>query len=227
MNLTLFSSRTLESLQELGSGLFTGTTVKALNVQTVKDDPLFVGTDCPHRSYRDTKDYKDFDRQLRTERRKLQTKFGQKIEIGEFFDTTSSRYCNGKRLPFHNGSYLFESEYLRIEDLRVRQFQLKYQYPDSHVFRIGPLLDEIVPDLVSPKKLIVYSAHDTTLGVLAAYFKVKDFKWPGYASNLVIEVWDEKKIRVLFQGRVVREMHLGDLIYGMKLDIQRAANCSL
>ncbi|KAF9543133.1 Acid phosphatase-like protein 2 [Mortierella hygrophila] len=53
----------------------------------------------------------------------------------------------------------------------------------------------------------LYSGHDTMLLPLLAVLDSLDLRWPPYASNLLIELWEtpthEKYIRVLYNSRIV------------------------
>ena len=41
------------------------------------------------------------------------------------------------------------------------------------------------------KKLFVYSGHDTTINAFLALLKLNDGQWPQYASNIVLELYEQ------------------------------------
>ncbi|ORX96887.1 phosphoglycerate mutase-like protein [Basidiobolus meristosporus CBS 931.73] len=71
------------------------------------------------------------------------------------------------------------------------------------------ILDSIKDCKKTPAKMEIFSGHDTTVQPLLGVLKAEDFRWPPYASNLIVEVWQEKRsdkayIRILFNGEVLK-----------------------
>ena len=63
------------------------------------------------------------------------------------------------------------------------------------------------------QKMYIYSAHDSTIAVLAQYFESQDHTWPPFASNLIIEVWESDE----HEQDVVRIFHNGKPIGSTQL----------
>jgi acid phosphatase len=66
---------------------------------------------------------------------------------------------------------------------------------------------------VQPSKFELFSGHDDTIYGLIGILMSKDLRWPPYASNLIFELWEDKKpnvrphsvenylVRILYNGR--------------------------
>jgi hypothetical protein len=54
------------------------------------------------------------------------------------------------------------------------------------------------------KQLHIFSGHDDTIGGILAALQVKDWGWPPYASNILIELWKGENgyaVRVIYNGK--------------------------
>ena len=51
---------------------------------------------------------------------------------------------------------------------------------------------DLLRNLPSAKKLVLYSGHDTTVAPFLQILNVWDGKWPPYASNVIVEFYERK-----------------------------------
>ena len=61
---------------------------------------------------------------------------------------------------------------------------------------------------MASKKIVYYSAHDSTIGAVLGAFNLTQWRWPPYASNILIEMWkpednSEHFVRFIYNGELV------------------------
>jgi hypothetical protein len=141
----------------------------------------------------------------------------------------ASRVCHGKPLPCsETGKCVSSEEFRKTELIQGLANEAKSNHPDFYLHKVGGVLQQILRDLTRPEKMHFNSAHDSTLSVLAAYFNVKGFLWPSFASNMVIEIWNAKgvdMVRVFYHGQLVKFMPLKLLMKKMKEDVVKSKKC--
>jgi len=102
----------------------------------------------------------------------------------------------------------------RLEELLVMHYWNAFEDPEMCRLSIGRFLKEIVDNVQkkanakSDLKVIIYSAHDTTVAPLLAALKVFDHKCPPLASHIELELFQNKKdkehvVRVIYNDKVI------------------------
>uniref|UniRef100_A0A8B9GTR8 Acid phosphatase 6, lysophosphatidic n=1 Tax=Astyanax mexicanus TaxID=7994 RepID=A0A8B9GTR8_ASTMX len=95
---------------------------------------------------------------------------------------------------------------------------------------VGPLLHTFLNNmemnvqnnaLIKDRKLFLYSAHDTTLMPCLMALGVFDMRWPPYAADITLELYQHRKtnqhyIKVSYVGQVRALIHTLILIYNIK-----------
>ena len=221
----------MESTQEMLTVFLRDSGIKEihLNLQHTWKDPLLFRSKIKSLSYQHERSNKDWSHRRDREQSRLRTLLGlEKLDHHKLFDEISSRYCHKKPLPCNQqtGECMTESDYKKVQEIEAHLNFEKHRYEDASILHSGKLLEEILPNLRDQtKKMHVYSGHDTTLSALAGYFGIKDFGWPSYASNMILEIWKTGKtrtLRVVYNGRVSAYMPLDDFVEQAEMDIIRA-----
>ena len=155
----------------------------------------------------------------------LQEFLGIKKPLYNIFDAMASRICHGKQLPCSgNGKCLTNEDYFKTESIQGRLLEASHSHPDNHLYRLNGVLKELVENLSEPQKIHFYSAHDSTMSVLAGYFGVKGYLWPSFASNMVIEVWETDGadvVRIFYNGQLFKYMPLNSLTKKLRKDMNK------
>ena len=112
-------------------------------------------------------------------------------------DILFTKLCHGQGVPM--------GPHYRLPHSMVRQ-ALEFSHMYAHVHHSGlaelqtlSILSQfaqryldLLRKLPSAKKLVLYSAHDTTVGPFLQILNVWDGKWPPYASNVIVEFYERQ-----------------------------------
>ncbi|KAI0683289.1 phosphoglycerate mutase-like protein [Cytidiella melzeri] len=140
-----------------------------------------------------------------------------------FFDTFTSRTCNGHSLPCNaTGACVSEADALKV--FSIGDFEYNYIWNtavNSTVYNqltFGVFLQELSQNFElfksgkEPFKLRFFVGHDGTMVRLASalgFGKVKPLRWPALGSEINMEVWkvdgeqEQYFVRVVHEGTVV------------------------
>ncbi|KAI9197217.1 histidine phosphatase superfamily [Polychytrium aggregatum] len=149
------------------------------------------------------------------------------IPLERYFDMLMCRSCNDKPRPCHPANTslcITDSHVQHVMALASNWMQYEYTSGGSPArieaarLRVGPLLKELLDRMqaathstsrLSAPRLFLYSGHDTTIGALLYLLQAADKRWPGYAANVAVELWqdgDGRWVRILFNGRPVKAL---------------------
>ncbi|KAH9044119.1 phosphoglycerate mutase-like protein [Lactarius hengduanensis] len=120
-------------------------------------------------------------------------------------------------------SFLFYQDILtaRVEDaveiFELGNFEGDYLWhraetaTEYNQLTFGVLFSELADALEAPKhKLALYVAHDSSIVRLAAGLEIFPLRWPRLGSEIVIEIWRDRKsrrfVRVLYDGETVESL---------------------
>jgi hypothetical protein len=112
-------------------------------------------------------------------------------------DILFTKLCHGQGVPM--------GPHYRLPHSMVRQaLQFSHVYANVHHSGLAELQTlsilsqfaqrylDLLRKLPSAKKLVLYSAHDTTVGPFLQILNVWDGKWPPYASNVIVEFYERQ-----------------------------------
>ncbi|KAI8904140.1 histidine phosphatase superfamily [Gorgonomyces haynaldii] len=119
----------------------------------------------------------------------------QMSRIYRWYDLLSS--LEGNNMPFPKG--VTKEDYARIEQAQMHIWGKIYENDQVSRLAIGPFLKEWTKHLVrkangqQAPKLAVFSGHDTTIQPLMGAMQVNRPEYPGYASNVTLELYRENQ----------------------------------
>eukprot|EP01118_Nematostelium_gracile_P017605 TRINITY_DN7581_c0_g1_i1.p1 TRINITY_DN7581_c0_g1~~TRINITY_DN7581_c0_g1_i1.p1 ORF type:complete len:388 (+),score=98.97 TRINITY_DN7581_c0_g1_i1:31-1194(+) len=217
--------RTQESLQHVFNGLYPHSKHPPINTYLSKDEPMFYDTADCSRAQEMLKVFKIANHQV------LQKK-GEQVKP-QLKDFLNQQDHNGRR-PRSDYWYLELLDLLQcyrsrtggklpdgvsqesmnsLEKIGVDNWFGPFRDKEMCRLGIGRYLEEIddhIQEKIDGKsdlKLIVYAAHDTTVGPVLAALDVFDWKWPPLASNVILEVLEDKKadhfVRMTYNDRLL------------------------
>ncbi|KAI8996247.1 phosphoglycerate mutase-like protein [Trametes punicea] len=137
-----------------------------------------------------------------------------------FFDTFSSRTCNGHPLPCNStGACVSEADAARV--FSIGDFEYNYIWNAAQnateytQLTFGVFMLELAQNFElfrssrDPYKLRFYVGHDGTMIRLASLLglgEISPLRWPALGSELIMEVWEaagKHFVRVIHEGTVV------------------------
>ncbi|KAH9956432.1 histidine phosphatase superfamily [Russula dissimulans] len=128
-------------------------------------------------------------------------------------DVLTSRVCNDHPLPCNAaGECVSEEDAAKIFELGNLESDYLWHGAQNaseyNQLTFGVMLSELADALEAPKqRLALYVAHDTSIVRLAAGLGIFPLRWPRLGSEIVIEVWKDKKqkqfARVLYDGELI------------------------
>ncbi|KAI0054788.1 phosphoglycerate mutase-like protein, partial [Artomyces pyxidatus] len=140
-----------------------------------------------------------------------------------FFDTFSSRTCNGHTLPCNStGACVSEADAAQV--FAIGDFEYNYIWntaenaTEYNQLTFGVMFSELAQNFISfsagheTHRLRLYVGHDGSLIRLASglgFGQQSSLRWPALGSEVVMEVWKLKGefyVRVLHEGTVVEGM---------------------
>ncbi|KAH8980764.1 phosphoglycerate mutase-like protein [Lactarius hatsudake] len=134
-------------------------------------------------------------------------------------DILTARVCNDHPLPCNAaGDCVSEEDAAEIFELGnlegeyvLMQLHRAETATEYNQLTFGVLFSELADALEAPKhKLALYVAHDTSIVRLAAGLEIFPLRWPRLGSEIVIEIWRDRKnmrfVRVLYDGEVVESL---------------------
>lgn len=150
-----------------------------------------------------------------------------------YIDVLWARKCHGKKLPCSGQSNEERKYQICASDQDADQANMNANFEWALKFRDHPLaknltrlaignfvgtLTEQIRSKIAGKegdlKFALYSGHDTTVAPLLGVLKADNYNmmWPPYASNIVFELWKEKRtgrhvVRVVYNGKTLKLQH--------------------
>ncbi|XP_071946219.1 2-phosphoxylose phosphatase 1-like [Antedon mediterranea] len=126
-------------------------------------------------------------------------------------DHFTSFLCHGEKLPcgptkcieLDQVQQVFQYVDKLEQDLKAHEDTTSMKHARLFMY---PLLKDIADAIARNKtdhRFSLYSGHDLTITPFLAILGLSDFRWPNYASRIVIEAWSKAKmvfIRVLYNG---------------------------
>lgn len=217
-------ARTIESVQCLFSGLYPQATLPiTLNIRKEQDETMFPSGRCPRlkqleMEFRESflRDYSD---RISSIKKKLNGLFQVPDEFGNYpsihglFDSV---YCAKEHKISEN--IVTNEDMKELEKLSAAEWYTVFKKSKEAVrLGIGRLVNEIainiqskIKGLSKDLKLIVFSGHDTSIAPLLAAFDVLGDEWPPFASNIILELFEEKQspnkhhVRLIFNGNYMK-----------------------
>lgn len=121
----------------------------------------------------------------------------QMPKFNRLVDILFARLCHGHGVPLGPVYRLPNS--LVKQALQFAHMYVKVFHSDlaelqtlSILSQISIRILDLIRDLPTAKKIVMYSGHDTTLAPFLQMLGTWDGKWPPYASNIFIEVYEKK-----------------------------------
>ncbi|KAH9067513.1 phosphoglycerate mutase-like protein [Lactarius vividus] len=131
-------------------------------------------------------------------------------------DILTARICNDHPLPCNAaGDCVSEEDAAEIFELGNLEADYLWHRAETateyNQLTFGVLFSELADALEAPKhKLALYVAHDTSIIRLAAGLEIFPLRWPRLGSEIVIEIWRDRKnkrfVRVLYDGEIVESL---------------------
>jgi len=223
--------RTEESIQNLFLGLYPKDILPGIVTHTPVNEPMWYETsNCQRlkdlfRNFHRSVEFREYMGREVPDLEKKMTKYLQMkdkdgntptgrdwvIQLYDFMKCYQSLNENHS-LPSDVPQQYFNS----LEEISIVNWFEAFRSKEISKLGIGRFLGEIVTHMdqkISGKsdlKLIVYSGHDTSVGPLLLALEVFDNKWPPIASNLIFELFREKKdpknyfVRMIYNDKVIQ-----------------------
>ncbi|KAH8994589.1 phosphoglycerate mutase-like protein [Lactarius akahatsu] len=131
-------------------------------------------------------------------------------------DILTARVCNDHPLPCNAaGGCVSEEDAAEIFELGNLEGDYLWHRAETateyNQLTFGVLFSELADALEAPEhKLALYVAHDTSIVRLAAGLEIFPLRWPRLGSEIVIEIWRDRKngrfVRVLYDGETVESL---------------------
>jgi len=223
--------RTEESLQNVFKGLYPDSDPPAIVTHTPTNEPMWYETsDCQRlkdlfREFHSDPKYKQYmSEEIPALAEKLRhyllltDKNGNvpsgkhwPIELYDYFKCHRS-INDTNSIPANVPPGAFE----KLEEMSVLNWFEAFKTKTIARLGMGRFLSEILGHMdkriggKSDLKLVVFSGHDTTVGPVLVALDVFDDKWPPIASNLILELLEEKQnpqnryVRLIYNDRVLQ-----------------------
>ncbi|XP_032220506.2 counting factor 60 [Nematostella vectensis] len=139
--------------------------------------------------------------------------------LDDLVDCIHTHQCHGFAIPPGITDDLFK----RMVDELLYRWNSMYLYPSREKYAtvgIGFLIKDIWQEVMesltgeSLRKFLLYSGHDGTIQPFLSAFNVTDFKWPPYASFLMLEILEvtgtpqagtpQYAVRMLYNGELLK-----------------------
>ncbi|KAH9980673.1 phosphoglycerate mutase-like protein [Russula compacta] len=128
-------------------------------------------------------------------------------------DVLTSRVCNDHPLPCNEAEEcVSEDDAAKIFELGNLEFDYLWHLAENateyNQLTFGVMFSELADALSAPEhRLALYVAHDSSIVRLAAGLGIFPLRWPRLGSEIVIEVWSDKRqklfARVLYDGELI------------------------
>ncbi|KAI3657019.1 hypothetical protein MP638_007291 [Amoeboaphelidium occidentale] len=218
--------RTLESLHHLIGGLYPYRTHRdpkyspVVHTRWLNEETLFAQGSCKKwrrlvndfaSEYR--RQNKDHIESMRAKHKNMLNDMA-KPNLHALYDTFIAVHAHGIGLP----SSISESDLKALEThAQSTWFEVYRKSQEAVRLSIGRFVAEMKRTLesaTSPSpqgnnlKLAIYSGHDSTIAPLLGAFQINDGRWPPFASNVVIELFEdsndrENYVRMKYNGSIV------------------------
>ncbi|KAJ1965092.1 hypothetical protein GGI12_001008 [Dipsacomyces acuminosporus] len=138
-------------------------------------------------------------------------------------DVLLPRHCYNMKLPCNTTANNCPTDSDVAQTMRNGHYQYAFMYRDHPLSPkytrlsigsfLGTLRDQLqdyIAGRLGKLKIAIYSGHDSTVAPILGVFKSSNrhMLWPPYASNLIFELWKQKKDG----GYVVRVIHNGETL---------------
>lgn len=127
---------------------------------------------------------------------------GKIASLDRLIDILYVNLCHGRDLPFGprgKVSYKLASEsfgtanqYITFKHSKMAELQT-LAILSKIVQKMSHLIDECNENKPISNRIVLFSGHDTVLSPLLSLLDIHDWRWPPYASRMVLELWKDSE----------------------------------